>query len=46
MSVGLPVDGIVLVAGIDRILDMGRTFINVTGDAVTTCVVDKIVGRD
>ena len=46
LSVGLPVDGIVLVAGIDRILDMGRTFINVTGDAVTTCVVDKIVGRD
>lgn len=45
LSVGLPVDGIVLVAGIDRILDMGRTFINVTGDAVTACVVDKFIGK-
>lgn len=43
LSVGLPVDGIILVAGIDRILDMGRTFINVTGDAVTACIVEKIV---
>lgn len=32
-SVGLPVEGIALVAGIDRILDMGRTVVNVTGDA-------------
>lgn len=39
-SVGLPVDGIALVAGIDRVLDMGRTFVNVTGDAVTACVVN------
>ena len=31
MSVGLPVDGIALVAGIDRILDMGRTLTNITG---------------
>ncbi len=36
-SVGLPVEGIALVAGIDRILDMGRTVVNVTGDA-TCCV--------
>lgn len=43
LSVGLPVDGIIIVAGIDRILDMGRTFINVTGDAVTACIVDKVV---
>ena len=41
MSVGLPVDGIALVAGIDRILDMGRTLTNITGDAVTTCIVEK-----
>lgn len=41
VSVGLPVDGIALVAGIDRILDMGRTLTNVTGDAVTACIVDK-----
>ena len=32
-SVGLPVEGIALVAGIDRVLDMGRTVVNVTGDA-------------
>lgn len=43
LSVGLPVDGIVIVAGIDRILDMGRTAINITGDAVTACVVDKYI---
>ena len=38
-SVGLPVEGIALVAGVDRILDMMRTTVNVTGDAaVATCV--------
>lgn len=38
-SVGLPVEGIALVAGIDRILDMGRTAVNVTGDsACSVCI--------
>ena len=38
-SVGLPLEGIALVAGIDRILDMGRTVVNITGDAAcATCV--------
>ena len=38
-SVGLPVEGIAFVAGIDRILDMGRTVVNITGDsACTVCV--------
>ena len=32
-SVGLPIDGIALVAGVDRIFDMGRTTVNITGDA-------------
>lgn len=32
-SVGLPVEGIALVAGIDRVLDMGRTVVNIAGDA-------------
>lgn len=32
-SVNIPVEGIALVAGIDRIFDMGRTTINITGDA-------------
>lgn len=45
MSVGLPVDGIALVAGIDRILDMGRTLTNITGDAVTTCIVEKKLSK-
>ena len=38
-SVGLPVEGIALVAGIDRILDMGRTTVNITGDsACAICI--------
>ena len=39
-TVGLPVEGIALVAGIDRILDMGRTAVNITGDAACTVCVD------
>ncbi len=46
LSVGLPVDGIALVAGIDRILDMGRTLVNVTGDSVTACIVERIVNKN
>ncbi len=38
-SVGLPVEGIALIMGIDRILDMTRTAINITGDAVCTTIV-------
>ena len=38
-SVGLPVEGIALVAGVDRIFDMGRTVVNITGDsACAVCV--------
>jgi Na+/H+-dicarboxylate symporter len=40
-SVGLPVDGIVLIAGIDRILDMARTTVNVVGDCMVTVLVAK-----
>jgi len=39
-SAGLPLEGIALVAGIDRILDMGRTVVNITGDAACTICVD------
>ena len=39
-SVGLPVEGIALVAGIDRILDMGRTVVNITGDSACAVCVD------
>ena len=38
-SVGLPVEGIALVAGVDRIFDMGRTIVNITGDAACTIIV-------
>jgi Na+/H+-dicarboxylate symporter len=40
-QVGLPVDGIALILGIDRILDMVRTAVNVTGDAAITCMVAR-----
>ena len=40
-SVGLPMEGLALVAGIDRILDMFRTCLNITGDAAVTIVVDQ-----
>ena len=42
-SVGLPVEGIALVAGIDRIFDMGRTTVNITGDASCTVIVSHLL---
>lgn len=44
-SVGLPVDGIALVAGVDRIFDMGRTTVNITGDAACAMVVNALEDR-
>lgn len=43
-QVGLPVEGIALIIGVDRLLDMMRTAVNVTGDAAVTCVVAKTEG--
>ena len=43
-SVGLPVEGVSLIVGIDRLLDMMRTAINITGDCTVTIIVDKIEG--
>ena len=40
-SVGLPLEGLGLIMGIDRLVDMGRTSINVTGDAVCTSIIAK-----
>ena len=40
-SVGLPAEGIALILGVDRILDMTRTAVNVCGDATVTCLVAK-----
>ena len=42
-SVGLPIDGIAIVAGIDRIFDMGRTAVNITGDAACAICVSKSI---
>jgi Na+/H+-dicarboxylate symporter len=44
-QVGLPVEGIGLIIGIDRLLDMMRTAVNVTGDSVVTCVVARTEGE-
>ncbi|OZS45770.1 dicarboxylate/amino acid:cation symporter [Photobacterium sanguinicancri] len=40
-QVGLPVEGIALIMGVDRLLDMIRTAVNITGDSVVTCIVAK-----
>ena len=44
-SIGLPMEGIALIAGIDRILDMARTSVNVTGDSMTALIVAKSEGE-
>ena len=43
-QVGLPVEGIGLIIGVDRLLDMMRTVVNVTGDGMVTSVVAKSEG--
>lgn len=43
-SVGIPTSGIALIMGVDRILDMSRTAVNVTGDLVTSKVIDRLLG--
>jgi len=40
-SVGLPIEGVAIIAGIDRILDMARTALNVTGDGMVSVLVAK-----
>lgn len=43
-TVGIPPEGIALVLGIDRLLDMGRTVINVTGDSIAALYLARIEG--
>lgn len=43
-SVGLPLEGIGIILGIDRVLDMIRTTLNITGDSAITFIVDKSEG--
>ena len=40
-SVNLPVEGIGLILGIDRLLDMARTSVNITGDAACAVMIDQ-----
>ncbi|PSU21538.1 dicarboxylate/amino acid:cation symporter [Photobacterium kishitanii] len=44
-QVGLPVEGIALIMGVGRLLDMVRTAVNITGDSVVTCIVAKSEGE-
>lgn len=44
-SVGIPLEGLAFIAGIDRILDMGRTVVNVIGNALATLVISKWEGN-
>lgn len=44
-SVGLPLEGIALITGVDRILDMARTTVNITGDAACTVCISSLEDR-
>lgn len=44
-QVGLPIEGIGLILGVDRLLDMVRTAVNVSGDAMVSTVVAKSEGQ-
>lgn len=44
-TVGIPLEGLAFIAGIDRILDMGRTAVNVVGNALAAIVISKWEGN-
>lgn len=44
-TVGIPVEGLAFIAGIDRLLDMARTVVNVVGNALASVVMSKWEGR-
>jgi len=44
-TVGIPIEGLAFIAGIDRILDMGRTVVNVIGNSLASLVISKWEGR-
>ena len=43
-AVNMPIEGVAIIAGIDRVLDLLRTAINITGDATITLVIDSSEG--
>jgi proton glutamate symport protein len=45
-AIGIPAEGLALVLGVDRLLDMFRTMVNVTGDATATALVARLEGED
>ena len=44
-QVGLPIEGIALILGVDRLMDMLRTVVNISGDAVVSTIVAKTEGK-
>jgi len=44
--VGVPPEGIAIILGVDRLLDMCRTVLNVSGDLVTTTIVQRFAGQN
>ncbi|MGB3467641.1 MAG: dicarboxylate/amino acid:cation symporter [Cyclobacteriaceae bacterium] len=45
-SAGIPIDGLIIIIGIDRILGMFRTAVNVTGDLTASVIFNKFYGAD
>ena len=41
-SIGIPVEGIAIIAGVDKVFDMGRTALNITGDATCALWISKL----
>lgn len=44
-QVGLPIEGVAIILGVDRLMDMIRTAVNISGDAVVSMVVAKSEGK-
>jgi len=44
-TVGIPVEGLAFIAGIDRILDMARTAVNVVGNSLAAVVMSRFEGE-
>ena len=45
-TIGVPAEGVALILGVDRLLDMFRTAVNVTGDSTATCLMAKLEGEN
>ena len=41
-TIGIPVAGIAIIAGVDKIFDMGRTTLNITGDATCALFISRL----